>query len=378
MTPITPEHIALLLIRLAQGALPENEEQELSAWIELSDTNRAIAAKFSETGQLKENLLDVLSKHAVWERIRGVMEENRPVQRKRYWLRWTAAAAVILMLVTGAYLFNNQKNTSAPPVAKVPDVMPGTSKAMLTLADGSVITLDSAGHQVIRQGSISIHQQGGQLQYMGNSHTISYNTLTTPNGGQFLITLPDGSKVWLNAASSIHYPTAFNGKERRVSITGEAYFEVSANAQQPFYVSVNNTKDIEVLGTSFNINAYANEVSVNTTLLQGAVRIGSVVLHPGQQARVTGQEIKVIKEIDTEQAIAWKNGLFNFEGASLEEVMHQLERWYDIEVTYDKYIPRIVFGGEMGRDLTLQSVISMLEGAGVNFRLEGRKLIVLQ
>lgn len=376
----TPEHIALILIKQAQEGLQEDERSALEEWMALSDTNRAIAAEFMGTGQLQQRLLDVLSKRAIWDRIQEVIPHEAPaVQRKISW-RWVAAAAMAGAIAVGGYIYQqNNMPVKQPAVAVMQDVLPGSNKATLTLANGSVVTLDSTGNQVIQQGNIAIQQRGGQLVYgPGNSgNTVSFNTLTTPRGGQFRLTLPDGSKVWLNAASSIRYPTAFTGRERKVTVTGEAYFEVAKRADAPFRVTVQNGMDIDVLGTSFNINAYTNEPGVNTTLLEGAVKVRDVILQPGQQARATAGQIKVINDVDTEQITAWKNGLFNFEGASLEEVMHQLERWYDIEVVYEKNIPHMVFGGEMGRDLTLQNVIGTLEGAGVHFRLEGRKLIVL-
>ncbi len=296
--------------------------------------------------------------------------------------RWLSYAAMLLLFAGIAGYFYWQQNSR---LVKMPlaDVAPGTSSATLTLHDGSVIPLDSAGRKTLQQGQSTVLQQGGQLQYdvKGDEDVVLYNTLNTPRGGQFRLILPDGSKVWLNAASSIRYPTAFVGKERLVEVSGEAYFEVEQNAQQPFVVSLRQGNRIEVLGTSFNVNVYMDEPAMQTTLLEGAVRVsnagGSVVLSPGQQAVIKdGDSIRVVRIKSTAQAIAWKEGLFNFDGASLDDVMRQLARWYDINVVYEKGVPDIGFGGKIGRDLTLAGVLGILEKTGVHFRLEGRTLIV--
>lgn len=298
-----------------------------------------------------------------------------PVRSK--W-RWIAAAVVLVIIGASIWIFMPQQK----PQNIVQEIQPGSPKATLTLADGSIVQLDSTGHQLLLQGNTSIRQTGGQLAYDVQSSTgaISYNTLATPRGGQFRLILPDGSVVWLNAASTIRYPTVFNGKERRVEVTGEAYFEVAKNTEQPFRIEANGRTAIEVLGTAFNVNAYTNEASLNTTLVEGAVRVtaqhNSVVLHPGEQAQVAG-DIKVLKDADIEKITAWKNGVFNFEDARLEEVMRQIERWYDVDVVYEKGIPDLQFWGKLSRDLNLNELLAGLKRTGVNFRQEGRKLIVI-
>jgi len=192
--------------------------------------------------------------------------------------------------------------------------------------------------------------------------------------------LPDGTQVWLDAASSITYPTVFSGKDRKVSITGQAYFEVVKDKSKPFHVSVNNM-DVEVLGTHFNINAYSDEASINTTLLEGSVKINAgnantIVLRSGQQAQV-GNQLKVVENANPEQVMAWKNGLFNFEGADIKTVLRQLGRWYDVEIVYKGEIPYRKFGGEVSRQLTLAQVLRLLQKVGISYTIEGKKLIVL-
>lgn len=303
------------------------------------------------------------------------------VRRIPHWLRY-AAMLVLFASVAGYFYWQQRSPVATAPLA---DIAPGTTKATLTLQDGSVIPLDSAGRQTLQQGQSTVLQQGGQLQYdvKGKENVIVYNTLSTPRGGQFRLILPDGSKVWLNAASSIRYPTAFAGKERLVEVSGEAYFEIEQNAQQPFVVSLQQDNRIEVLGTSFNVNAYTDEPAMHTTLLEGAVRVsnnsGSAILSPGQQAVVMGNNnIRVIQAKNPAQTVAWKDGLFNFDGASLDDVMRQLARWYDISIVYEKGVPEIGFGGKIGRDLTLAGVLNILERTGVRFRMEGKTLIVMQ
>lgn len=296
-------------------------------------------------------------------------------------LGWVAAAAVIFLGGVTAFLW--QQPVKKTQQAQV--IMPGSNKAMLILADGSSVTLDSSGKQVIKQGNTTIMQSGGQLQYAanGNNSTISYNTLRTPRGGQFRLTLPDGSAVWLNAASSITYPTAFTGADRTVKVTGEAYFEIAKMANKPFRVKISETTIINVLGTNFNINAYTDEPFTNTTLLEGSIGVMTgdnqqVVLRPGQQARTTGTGVKVLDNTDLDQVVAWKNGAFNFDGTDLSSVLRQLSRWYDVEVVFEGKIPQRRFGGAIQRNLQLQQVLRILEKMNIKFRMDGRKLIVEQ
>lgn len=332
------------------------------------------------TGRYEEEENPVL-RDLITRQVNHQIADAPRVRRIPQWLRYAAMLALFVG-IAGYFYWEQRSPAVTMPLA---DVAPGTTKATLTLQDGSVIPLDSAGRQTLQQGQSTVLQQGGQLQYdvKGKENVVVYNTLSTPRGGQFRLILPDGSKVWLNAASSIRYPTAFAGKERLVEVSGEAYFEIERNVQQPFVVSLQQDNRVEVLGTSFNVNAYTDEPAMQTTLLEGAVRVsnnsGSAVLSPGQQAVVAGNNsIRVIQAKNPAQAVAWKDGLFNFEGASLDDVMRQLARWYDISVVYEKGIPDIGFGGKIGRDLTLTGVLNILERTGVHFRLEGKTLIVMQ
>jgi ferric-dicitrate binding protein FerR (iron transport regulator) len=342
------------------------------------------------------------------QRLNSIMQQTgleQPRRRKVRMLTWVMAAAVLVLLAGGsAWFFLLKEKTVtivSQPVVTNNDVLPGGDKAILTLADGSKVILDSAGNGLLaQQGSAQVMKTAnGQLAYINKgTGTVVYNTMSTPRGGQYQLTLPDGSKVWLNAASSIHYPTAFTGNERRVAVTGEAYFEVTKHAAMPFVVEVNNKARVEVLGTHFNINAYDDEPVISTTLLEGKVKFvnggssmvngqkdkqPSVTLQPGQQAQLptaaaANDNIIVKNAVDIEQVMAWKNQLFRFDDAELPVVMRQLARWYDVEIVYDKKaVLSETFAGEMQRSLRLSQVLKGLEGMNVHFKIEGHRLKVL-
>jgi ferric-dicitrate binding protein FerR (iron transport regulator) len=269
------------------------------------------------------------------------------------------------------------------------DIAPGTDKAILTLSDGSKIVLDSTGKGIIAlQGSTRIEKTAnGRLAYNGVANNeinekpeaIVFNTLTTPPAAQFQVVLPDGSRVWLNNASSLRYPTAFAGKNREVELTGEAYFEIAKDAVHPFKVRANDMA-VDVLGTSFNVMAYTNEGAIKTTLLSGGVRVSRgnehSILKPGEQAQLTASSLKVTNEVNLDAVVAWKNGFFNFDNADIPAVMRQIGRWYDVEVSYEGAMPTRSFGGKMNRNLHLSEVMEVLKTSDINCRIEGRKLIV--
>jgi ferric-dicitrate binding protein FerR (iron transport regulator) len=269
------------------------------------------------------------------------------------------------------------------------DCAPGGNVAILTLSDGSTITLDSAHDGVLaQQGSSSVTKlKTGQLAYKtldGKPAPAVFNTLTTPRGGQYRLVLPDGSEVWLNAASSITYPTLFDGRERTVRITGEAYFEIAQDAARPFKVVVNASigeQEVEVLGTHFNVKAYTDESVITTTLLEGRVRLNSkgagLVLDPGQQGTQQADgNIRMNPHADTEAAIAWKNGLFHFEHTDIREVMRQLARWYNVDVVFEGKVPDEKFDGEITRNSNLTEVLKILQLSNVHFKVDNNKVTV--
>jgi len=303
-------------------------------------------------------------------------------------LGWVAAA--VLVLAAGTYFWIASTKTRQPSFTVTPkttNIVPGHNGAILTLSNGVQVLLDSLGNGIVaHQTGANVRLHDGQLAYdptREKKAEMVYNSMTTPRGRQFRLILPDGSKVWLNAASSIRYPTVFAGGERKVDISGEAYFEIAKNSKMPFRVNVGDRAGIEVLGTNFNINAYENEQSLNTTLLEGSIRVSAgsekpVVLKPGQQAQAR-KALTVLDEADIDKVMAWKNGAFNFEDLSLEEAMRQLERWYDIKVIYENGIPDIHFGGKIDRDVSLADLLQMLAGTKLKFRIEkGRELVIMK
>ncbi|OQP61127.1 hypothetical protein A3860_05255 [Niastella vici] len=309
---------------------------------------------------------------------------------------WVAAASVLLILAVVAYLWSAKNAQPGKTVVNSNqqlsnDALAGHNGAVLTLGNGEQVMLDSLGNGVItKQGKTTVLNRNGQLVYDATAvkGDVLFNTMTTPKGRQYQLQLPDGSKVWLNAASSITYPTAFTGKERSVILTGEAYFEVAKDKSKPFRVNVNNQSQVEVLGTHFNINSYGDDGKIKTTLLEGSVKVisyeGKVVIKPGQQAQVSSapqpgnkKGIAVNTNVDLEMVMAWKNGSFQFDRTPLSQVLNQLSRWYDVQVVYEHGVPDIRLSGEMKRDLRLAQVLKGFGKIGVNFRIEGKKLIVL-
>lgn len=296
-------------------------------------------------------------------------------------VKYASAVIIILSIAIFAKIKIDKKELS-PAIAatanKPQDVEPGGQKAILTLSDGSKIILDNANNGTIaQQGQVQVIKlDNGQIQYRavskkhGNEHEVAFNTMATPRGGQYQLLLPDGSKVWLNSESSITYPIAFAENERRVKITGEAYFEVAKDKRKPFRVETGDMQ-VEVLGTHFNVKAYADDGPTKTSLLEGSVRIDSQILKPGQ-AFMNGRIVRT----NVDQDVAWKNGIFNFNNESLSRVMKQLARWYDLEVIYPDGIPKKEYGGEIGRNLKLNQVLKGLENSGIHFELDGKRVTV--
>lgn len=317
--------------------------------------------------------------------------QQRRSTRSAWLVRSVAAALLVAVAVTAVWMFTRQRSSSPPALAQqpkkrpVPDVLPGGQKALLTLGNGTVITLDDAANGTLaKQGSATVIKMNGKLDYRSNTASPGetvYNTISTPRGGQYQVELPDGSMVWLNAASSLHFPTAFTGKERRVEITGEAYFEVAGKKDQPFVVAVSGS-EVTVMGTHFDVMAYADEATLETTLFEGSVRFShnsqTVLLKPLEQSRLKRDgRLDMINGLDEEDVLAWKNGFFHFTNADLQTVMRQLARWYDVEVEYRVTPDGNLYDVEMPRTSKLSSVLKVLElTANVHFTIEGRKIIV--
>lgn len=328
--------------------------------------------------------------------------------RSYYWMRMAASVAVILSIGSGLFYISRNIFTKETVTENIINpgnqILPGGNKAILTLADNSTVILDSAQNGLItNQGNTQIVKLAdGQLSYDAGKEKdsqIKYNTISTPVGGQYQLTLSDGTKVWLNAASSIRFPVAFSGKARNVFITGEVYFEVnpvSSNASTikgnkgnvPFLVDVAGKGIVKVLGTHFNINSYSDEEAVETTLLEGRVSLtpaiagrgkepSPVMIIPGQQVLLHSDGmIQYNNNVNLEKVVAWKNGYFYFSSSSLQEVMSQMARWYSVEVVFEGKIISERFSGKIQRDLNLSEALKILEVNNIKFRIEGKKIFV--
>jgi len=377
---MTKEEIKDLAEKIVSGTATEEEIVLYNRICGFAETSEGDPINISEAE--KQELEDTLKRNILQKTGTGnVYRMNR--------LKWTAAAAVLILLAGVGYVFLQSPRPSDRYVQQIPnqrfknDVLPGRQGAVLTLSNGKKITLDSAANGVLAsEGGTQVLKKGEEVVYgKGNlSAEVSYNTMTTPQGRQYHVTLADGTEVWLNAGSSITYPTIFTGKERTVKITGEVYFEVARNTSMPFRVEKGDVK-VEVLGTHFNMNTYDDERSLKVTLLEGAVRVisagGANTITPGQQAQVTKGRITVANQVNAEEVMAWKNGRFLFSGTDLDQLMRQLTRWYDVKVEYNKKVSDL-FYAEIPRSTNLSDVLKALELTGkVHFAIEGKKIIVM-
>lgn len=381
-----------LFSRYYNKTATEAERMELMELIQKS-TAKELSDLIHEGGENLKIYDCSLSTDAAETIIQNILQ-TVPVKRIS-WKKIAAAASLLLLVGLGAYFsfHNNKSNTKSSITSQQPiDTNPGTYKAKLKLADGSTIILDSnAMGKLAQQGNTTIINSNGHLVYNSGSFKPGpepiFNTVITNNGETYSLILADGSKVWLNAASSVTFPVAFPGKERKIEIKGEVYIEVAKNAAQPFIVSVNGM-EVRALGTEFDINAYPDEATLNTTLIEGSVKVSkavantlelsggqSLILKPGQQAQVTKNNI-VVESVNTDEIISWKEGWFHFESADLKTILRQFARWYDIEVVYEGPIISRRFFGIVKRNSTLMNVLEMLKDNNIKFRVEGKRLYV--
>ncbi|MFL5746636.1 MAG: FecR family protein [Niastella sp.] len=401
-----------LLALFETGQLTGSELDQFFQLLEIDDNRALLAAAIDEKAMDESRLppeQGLLTERAVAslkEAMQGLPMETStpaPVRAIRPWKYVGWAAAALLVIAAGWYLFNkNQQQPATDTLATTQDVKaPQNNRAMITLADGQRIYLDSTANGVLlKQGSTQLVKSAdGQIHYYqqrtGTSEPVN-NTLFNPRGSRIInIELADGTKVWLNAGSSLSYPVYFTGNERKVTITGEAYFEVAHNAQKPFIVNVNNKEEVTVLGTHFNINAYEDENAIQTTLLQGSVKVAignrqsaignekSVVLKPGEQAILSQSSQKSqtipVQTVETDEVIAWKNGRFVFgDKADAATIMRQVARWYDLEVELQGNFTQH-FGGSISREASAAEVFKVLEATGgLHCKITGRKVIVTQ
>lgn len=378
----------LLAKKWLDGTITENEQEEFAAWYNAGqDSPLDIPAAFSESEEAhRERILNNIRQ--------AIKNDSGKIRRMRP-LRWVsiAAACILILGVPCAYFHIHSKIEKQHALALQKkqlknDVAPGGNKAMLTLSDGSKVILNDAKNGIITtQGATVLNKShDNQLIYEGAVHgnldqPVVYNTITTPKGGQFQVVLSDGSKVWLNAASSITFPTAFTKNDRRVTITGEVYFEVARDKAKPFKVE-SGKQTVEVLGTHFNINAYTDEPMIRTTLAEGSVKVTSgdksAVLRPDEQSEVsnTGSAAIRIHTVDTDDILAWKNGNFVFEDADIPYIMRQVSRWYDVSVKYEGDVTGQRFTGSIARNVNLSELLKMLKYSGIHFWLNDKTIMV--
>lgn len=410
--------IAALIFRYIRKELTPAEADQLERWLQQSVKNRLFFDEVTQPGHLftEARIRDALDrdidKNELWQRLvhRGIPTQGyyymEPASSRKQWL--VAAAVLFLCALAGWYFWPKPQSPLQPPVVKTTpkqvapdnDLVPAIRRATLTLADGSVVELDSAQDGVLAmEGNTAVTKTGdGRIVYgqAASDQPLLYNTLSVPRGSNVVhITLGDGTRVWLNAASSLRYPVAFTGDERKVEITGEAYFEVAHNEAMPFTVTKGAMR-VAVLGTHFNVNAYNEEEAIRVTLLKGSVRVmsevggqksdsqdptsdlrspTSIVLKPGEQALVKQDDVTVSRKIDQEAIMAWKNGLFYFDNTNIDVIVRQIERWYDVSIEYDPALRSVAFNGQISRYSNAAEVLDMLETAeALHYRIDHRKI----
>lgn len=379
--------IARIIQKSLKGKLSESEERQLSGWRKVSDENerafqRMISEDFYTIGMEKLEMYD--SRVAYGRFLQKKYQQRR---KRRFLINMARVAAVALPFVIALVLYvglNREEEQMVRP-SLASNILPGTSKAVLTLANGQMIPLgkEATDSTIITDGT-QISASGSGVTYASGveSESVVYNKLEIPRGGEFCLTLSDGTRVWLNSETSIQYPVAFGAKERRVFVQGEAYFEVAKDAKKPFTVQLMSSS-VTVLGTSFNIRAYPEEKRSQTTLAEGSVRIyspgSSMLLKPGEQAEVSALSGEMVKqEVEVKNFTSWKDGRFVFEQQPLEDIMRTLERWYDIRVIFkDEGAKRISLSGNMKRYGDFSQVMKMLQMTGdVRFELHGNDVYI--
>ncbi|HEY8955060.1 FecR domain-containing protein [Chitinophaga sp.] len=386
------EELRVLFNQWLEGKCDEQAIRQLASYADdpdLADAWRvmlaAIPGESSNTSGRYHQEID-----EVYQRLIATQPELQSQQRAFHFIRLIKYAAAILIILMagglGYFLFTNHHHTKESTAVAYNIVPVNTSKAILTLGNGTKIPLDQSGKEQLAKQTgpaVFLQSDSGYITYRNKDQAIAavqlpeYNTVSTPKGGEYKIVLPDGTRVWLNTASSLTFPTAFTGSLREVSVTGEAYFEVTRNAAMPFRVKINNNAAVEVLGTSFNISAYPEEQVVKTTLLEGAVKLvngkESRLLKPGQEGRFDNSNGGIsITTVDVTAAVAWKNGTFDFRNQDITEVMNQISRWYNVEIVYENGKPEGTILGMISRSTDLVTVLKSLElTSGIHFITEG-------
>jgi transmembrane sensor len=403
------EKILSLINKYRDLTLSQEEESELQRWVAESEENRSLFTELTDQTLLADKLkvFAQVDSKAIWEKTRQQIDPASkvvplyPVQQA--WWKYATAAAVVLALFVAGWLYFKPV-VSQPVVEKQPagqtkeEIVADITKVTLTLSDGKKVVLDNPGdQQKIAEGNVVISRANGQIAYNGANEangrdpiavgsTVLYNTVSTPKGGQYQVILPDGSIVWLNAASSLRFPIAFAGGERNVSLTGEAFFEVAHMTNKPFKVAVEDGSTVEVLGTRFNINAYTDDALVKTTLLQGSVRLttkaaAQQLLKPGQAVLVNKSgKVEGVKEvgIDITKAVPWRAGYISLD-QDIKTVMQEIGRWYNLKIEYAGKIPTKSLKGQISRGYTIKDVLTILQDQGIALKFDekSQKIVLI-
>jgi transmembrane sensor len=385
MKAIHQQYFLEILKKYNAGKASAEEKKFLESYYQLFEINEGLAADHIEENYIRTAIKKSIDKEIALQET-AVKGRNVTIRFKHY----AIAAAVLLSLSAGYYFLLRRTGSTEKLYAAGRQLSPGGNKALLILADGSKISLaDAANGRLSRQGGITVTKtRDGQLVYEaqsveGGADSTAFNTIETPKGGQYQVRLPDGTIVWLNAASSLRYPIAFTGHERKVQLKGEAYFEVAKNPLMPFRV-LSNAQLVEVLGTHFNINSYQDEPGIKTTLLEGSVSISNlrsnrtVLLKPGQQSSSNANGTVAVADVNPEQYIAWKNGKFIFTDANIQSIMRQVSRWYNVDIEYRGDISKEKFGGSTSRFTNVAELLEILQLTDqVHFEVQGRRIIVM-
>ncbi|HMG09322.1 MAG TPA: FecR domain-containing protein [Mucilaginibacter sp.] len=385
-------YVAELISKLLNGDISTEENLWLKEWVKESAANRAHFKKLTDPAYLEKQmeLWNSFDNDKAWEKLQQRLD-TKEVKKRFNYLPLLKYAAIVVLVSAASILLYRQYSKQAKKTANQSiahqQIRPGSNHAILVLGNGQKLTLTKYSNLSLKENDgTAVSNQNDVLAYKNNKQQsaedqkLVYNTIMVPRGGEYQLILSDGSKIWMNSASTLRYPVTFSGNERRVYLTGEAYFEVAKNARMPFVVKTDKT-EVQVLGTHFNVKAYDDENSCKTTLLEGAVRVQSQtavnVIKPGQQAITDdlGQQ-KVTNDISIDEEIAWKNGLFVFKNADIKGIMQQASRWYDFDVVYEGKIPEIQFSGQMSRKVDFYGFINILKYAGLNFNVNGKKVII--
>lgn len=392
-----PFHISSLLARKLYGTLTAPEEAELEAWLNKSADNREILDKLLSESIRKQEIEHLhefdeeTALKKVWAKI-GQPESTGRSTLMSYMIRIAAAAAIVIALSVSFWIYKVKSPAERLSYqAKRTEILPGANKAILILSNGTKIDLQAAqsGNIAYQAGAVVSKRADGKIDYQGAGAataqpgaTAALNTLSVPKGGQYELTLPDGTRVWLNAASSLTYPVEFTGKERQVTLTGEAYFEVAKNSGKPFFVNVDGKQTVEVLGTHFDIKAYNDDPEIRTTLLEGSVKVSCknshAIIKPGQMAVNDLKAPLSVRNADLDEVMGWKNGLFVFNDERMEDVLRIAARWYDVDVEYQTDVSQKKLRGIVSKYKNIRELLDNITiTSGIHYKIEGRRVILM-